>query len=117
MISKVSLLFLTLSILNSCGTLRIPDALICTTPGVLEAGANCTRAVTGVQTQLTFEELIDMLEPSEDRGPAVIIPLNDFVDIKTELEKACVYMICTKKQKQSKKKIIDNINKLINNSL
>lgn len=117
MISKVSLLFLTFSILNSCGSLNIHDTKVCTTAGVVEAGANCTYAVTGVQTQLNFAEFIDMLEPSETHGPAVVIPLKDFVDLKNELEQACVYLKCKKASDKSHKKklnnIIENINKFI----
>lgn len=117
MISKVSLLFLIFSTLPSCGTIKIHDTLVCTTAGVVDAGANCTRAVSGVQTELNFEEFIDMLEPNESHGPAVVIPLNDFVDLKSEIEQACVYLKCTKKQLKIKKKIVDNLNNLIDKSL
>lgn len=113
MTSKAILLFLTFSILSGCGNLKIHDSLICTTAGLVEAGANCTRAVSGIKTQISFDEFIEMLEPSESHGPAVIIPLDDFVEIKKIIEIACVYMKCSKKKQ---KKILNNIEGIINNA-
>lgn len=110
--NKASLLFLTFSILTSCGTIKIHDTKVCTVAGKLSAGANCTRAVSGQKAQITFEDLIDMLEPTEDHGPAVIIPMNDFVDLKTELESACVYLRCKKSDKKKLAKLIRNINEI-----
>lgn len=114
--NKASLLFLTFSILTSCGTIKIHDTKVCTVAGKLSAGANCTKAVSGAKTQITFEELIDMLEPGENRGPAVVIPMNDFVDLKTELESACIYLRCKKSDKKKLQKLIANLNELIGSS-
>ena len=111
-LSKLSLLFLTFNI-TSCGTVKIHDTKICTVAGAMSAGANCTRAVSGERTQLNFEELVDMLLPTEAHGPAVIIPLNDFVDLKNELEQACVYLKCKKRERKKLESTMSNINKLL----
>jgi len=112
MTSKLLWLFIIFSTV-SCGSLKVHDTEVCSVAGVLSAGVSCTRAVTGVKTEKTFEELIDMLEPNEERGGAVIIPLNDFVDLKTTLEQACVYVRCSKATKKKLNNVIKNINNLI----
>lgn len=112
MTSKLLWLFITFSTV-SCGSLKVHDTEVCNVAGVLSAGVSCTRAVSGVKTEKTFEELIDMLEPNEERGGAVVIPLNDFVDLKTTLEQACVYVRCKKSVKKKLNNVIQNLNNLI----
>lgn len=112
-IFKASWLFLTFSILTSCGSITIHDSLGCTVSGKVEAGANCTKTVSGAKTQINFYELIDMLEPNDDHGPAVIIPLNDFIEIKKEIESACVYLRCSKSVKKKLNNILKNVHDLI----
>lgn len=86
-----------LFIASSCGSLTLKDTKACTVSGVLSAGVNCVSAVSGTKTQLTFEELIDMLEPNSERAGAVIIPFNDYIEIKKSIETACTYVRCKKK--------------------
>lgn len=111
-LSTISLLGL-LFIISSCGSVTIHDSKVCTVSGRVIAGANCVSAVSGTKTQLDFDQLIDMLEPSEaeDRAGAVIIPFNDFIEIKKQTEQACVYLRCKKKSL----KIIKNVEKLYAN--
>lgn len=80
--------------------------------GIVSAGANCTRAVSGEKTQIAFDELLDMLEPNEERGPAAIIPLSDFVLLKETLEKACVELKCKKEEKKKLRALIQNLDEL-----
>ena len=56
MTSKLLWLFLIFSTV-SCGTIKVHDTEVCNVAGVLSAGVSCTRAVTGIQTEKTFEEL------------------------------------------------------------
>lgn len=112
MTSKLLWLFLIFSI-TSCGSLKVHDTEVCSVAGVLSAGVSCTRAVSGVQTEKTFEELIEMLEPTPERGGAVVIPLNDFVDLKSTLEQACVYVRCSKTTKKKLNNVIKNLNNLL----
>ncbi len=93
---------------SSCGTVTLKDTKACTVSGVLSAGVNCVNAVSGTKTQLTFEELVDMLEPTSERAGAVIIPFDDYIEIKKTIESACVYVRCKKKST----KIIKNIESL-----
>ena len=106
----ISLLSLCLTTF-SCGNITIHDTKICTVSGVLSAGTSCVNAVSGIKTNQTFEELIESLEPTQERAGAVIIPMNDFIDLKTSLEQACVYVRCSKKKLNM---IIKNIEGLIN---
>lgn len=96
-----------LFIASSC-TVAIKDTKACTVSGVLSAGVNCVNAVSGTKTQMTFEELVDMLEPTSERAGAVIIPFDDYIEIKKTIESACAYVRCKKKST----KIIKNIESL-----
>lgn len=77
---------------------------------MLSAGVNCVSAVSGTKTQMSFEELVEMLEPTSERAGAVIIPFDDYIEIKKTIESACVYVRCKKKSN----KIIKNIESLFN---
>lgn len=46
---------------------------------------------------MTFEELIDMLEPTSERAGAIIIPFDDYIEIKKTIEIACTLKKCKKK--------------------
>jgi hypothetical protein len=112
MINKLILLFLIFSI-TSCGSIQVHDTKVCNVAGVLSAGLSCTKAVSGEKTEMTFEELVDMLEPTSERAGAVIIPFDDFVDLKQELESACVYIRCKKSDKKKLNKLINNLNNFL----
>ena len=99
-----------LFIMSSCGSVTLTDYTGCTVSGRVIAGANCVMAVSGKRTELDFDGLIDMLEPSEAEGRAgaVIIPFDDFIEIKKNSEIACQYLRCKKKASQ----IIKNMESL-----
>lgn len=84
-------------LISSCKTIEIHDTKVCAVAGVLSAGVSCTKVISGVETEMTFEELVEMLEPTEERGGAVVIPLKDFIEMKGSLEEACVELKCKKK--------------------
>lgn len=77
----------------------------------MSAGADCVRIISGEKTQLTLDELLEMLEPTTERGGAIITPVDDFVSLKNSLEKACILLKdrCTK---EIKKKLDDADNNL-----
>jgi hypothetical protein len=98
---------LSLSI-SSCSNIPVKDATVCTVSGLLSAGANCVTTLSGQKTQLNFEDFIMMLEPTDKRAGAVVIPFDDFIEIKKTIEIACTIGKCKKKSN----KIIKNIEKV-----
>ena len=106
-------------VLQSCGSVKIKDTNHCAVAGIVAAGADCVTLISGVQSSLTFEQLIEMLEPSKEHGGAIITPLDDFVSIKEELETACVLLKsrCTKQIKKNLKLMNDNLNKIIGSQI
>jgi len=104
---KSLLILLSTILISSCGSINIHDTKACSVAGKVSAGANCVTALSGVKSQLSFDELIDLLESG-----AIIVPVNDFVNMKGDLEAACVRIKCNKKVK---KKINDAFNRIIKN--
>lgn len=103
---KNLLILLSTILISSCGSINIHDTKACSVAGMVSAGANCVTAITGVKSELSFDELIDLLE-----GGAIIVPVNDFVNMKGDLEAACVRTKCNKKVK---KKISDAFSEILN---
>lgn len=102
-------------VLQSCGSVKIKDTTHCAVAGIVAAGADCVTLISGTQTTLTFEQLIELLEPSSEHGGAIITPLDDFVSIKQELETACILLKnrCTKEMKKKIALVNNNLNKII----
>lgn len=80
--------FLSLLVLG-CACIQIQNKNFCSVAGTLSGGAFCVESLTGVQSDLTFEETVKFLEASDARGAAVFMSLDDFTKFKTELEQAC----------------------------
>lgn len=102
-------------LLQSCGSIEIKDTKHCAVAGVVSAGADCVTLVSGTTSSLTFDDLIDMLEPNEQRGGAIITPVDDFVELKKSLEKACVLLDnrCTKEIKKKIETANKNLKQII----
>lgn len=96
-----------------CGSISVHDTNACAVAGVLSAGADCITLLSGTKSSITFEELVEMLEPTSTRGGAIIVPLEDYVQLKTELEQACQYVRCNKATKKKLKTVLDNLNSLL----
>jgi hypothetical protein len=107
-------LWLISSALALSGCATIPNIKACTAAGVLSAGANCAETVTGVTSQMTEDEYFDFLEPQQERpdpsspghllparGGAICTSSEDFNRLKTEFEKACKKIKCTKEAAQA----------------
>jgi hypothetical protein len=90
--------------LSACvtGTVTVPNTRACTVAGVISAGAMCAETITGIQSDLSFDEFLDFLEPQEERpdpahpgqtlparGGAVCQSASDWGAQKTALEQAC----------------------------
>lgn len=103
------MLFIIL-ILQSCGSVKLHDTRACAIAGVVEAGADCVTSLSGKKYQLTFDELIDLLQPNEERGGAIIIPVEDFIELKNTIEIACKKLRC---KKETKEKYLKNIDYLL----
>jgi hypothetical protein len=106
-------------VLQACGSVKIKDTTHCAVAGVVDAGADCVTLISGQLTTLNFEELIDLLQPNDKRGGAIITPIDDFIEIKKELETACILLDnrCTKEIKKNLKLMNDNLNKIIGHQI
>lgn len=88
--------------LNCCGHVTVTNKEICSVAGRIQFGGICAETHTETTRDLTYIELMDMLEAQEDRpdpqdatrvlpahGAAIIMTTADFGSFKTELEVAC----------------------------
>jgi hypothetical protein len=66
------------------GCVSYPNFKSCAVAGALSAGSFCHENISGVQTDLPFEETLDLIE-----GHSIIIPLEEFEKIKTFMDQAC----------------------------
>lgn len=107
-------LFVSALALSSCMT--VPNTTTCTAAGTMSAGLICAETLTDKTRELTFEEMIDMLEPQDARecvpleglsvcasspdpasasvklparGGAIVQSAEDWNKNKTALEEAC----------------------------
>lgn len=81
-------LLLSLFLLTaSCVTL--PNNKLCSVSGVLADGAICATSISHETSELTLDEFILFLEPTEARGGAICQSAEDWGRLKTALEKAC----------------------------
>jgi hypothetical protein len=98
---KLLSVVLLVSVLSQ-GCVTIRDKITCSAAGKLLAGAICSHTLTSETFDLTFDELVDMLEAQPERpdpknsgvvlparGAAIIMSDEDFGEFKTELESAC----------------------------
>lgn len=93
----------------SCKQIQIKNTTACSVSGVIAAGADCIGTISGVQTQMNLDQLIEFLEPQEavkdskgnvirpERAGAIIQSAEDFNYTKTALESACIQLgnLCT----------------------
>lgn len=79
----------------SSGCVTIPNTRPCTVAGLLSAGAICAETLTGKTSEITFDEVIDMITPrpaSEGvpaRAGAILLTTDDYNRMKTALDQAC----------------------------
>lgn len=92
----------TLAVLASCACVSIPDVEGCTVAGSIEVGANCATSNSGKKRKINAAELVQMIEPVEDRDDpsshgktlkgragAVIISASEYKRMKDASETAC----------------------------
>ena len=84
----LDLLAITL-FLNGCGTVQIPNTEFCTVAGTISAGAICAETITHKTRDMTFDEFLEFIEPSQNRGGALCQSAEDSAKLKTALEQAC----------------------------
>lgn len=108
-------LCLLLLALTASGCVTVQQMPTCTVAGLLDAGAVCSRFIGTQTNDLTFKELVDMLNAQPERvcvpvpgfnicaedqsqgtpvtlpkrGAAIIIQASDFAEKKTEIETLC----------------------------
>ena len=86
---------------SSCATVQVPVIEACTVNGRITNGALCGNSADDVVREITFGELVKMLEPQPEwvdpvsgnkipeRGGAWITSNEDFTKVKTALDQAC----------------------------
>ena len=87
---------LILCALGSSSCITVPNVKTCAVAGVLLAGADCAWTNTRTTSELSFNELIEMLEPKlcefegcTERAGAIFMSSEHYKRQKTALEKAC----------------------------
>lgn len=107
--------------LSGCASIELPNVKVCTVAGDLSAGANCAYTLSDDTEEMTIEEYLDFLSPSDDppRAGALCQSAHDWTRIKTTLEQACVMLKkkCTKEMKAEVKEIIGRLDRLKHRSL
>ena len=76
-------------LISSCVT--IPNIRPCSVAGTMNAGASCAWTLSGEVERLNLDQLIDFIEPNEERekGGAIIISARHWEKLKTAIEQAC----------------------------
>jgi hypothetical protein len=90
---KTGLLGLS-ALIISCANVSVPNIEVCTVAGNIQLGSVCANTLSDETRDLSFEETIEFLEPSEIRGGALFLSASDFNKLKTALEQACVKNKC-----------------------
>lgn len=119
----MSRLFLSLSLLltASC-SVKIKDVKACATAGVFSAGADCVTSISGLRSELSFDEWLEFLEPQPEkklpdgtvvpeRGSAICVSSDDWTALKTAIMKLCekVGSWCTKEAKEEIQRAEENV--------
>jgi len=107
-LKTLSLLSLSLTV-SSCVTL--PNTKACSVAGTLLGGAICAETLTGVKSEMTFDEYMEFLEPQEaptPRAGAICQSAEDWGKQKTALEQACRELgsNCKKETRQALEKLL-----------
>lgn len=85
------LLLISLGLVNSCG-LKLVNTRVCTVAGDLRTGANCAWTLSDATVEMTEEEFLAFISPSQERPGAVCQSMSDYNKNKTALEQACTLL-------------------------
>lgn len=112
--------------LISCTSVVVPNTKMCVVAGVMIGGAQCAYSDPEDNRieNLSFEELVQLLEgtPASETAPAIeaalIIPAEDFKNLKTAMEQACQKLkaACSKETRQKLEQVsakIDDLQKRV----
>lgn len=77
-----------LLLLAGCTGVQLPDVKVCYTP-LLAAGGDCMYTLSGGFEEMTAEQFVEYLEPTEKRGPALCLSTEDYARLKTAIEQLC----------------------------
>jgi hypothetical protein len=83
------LIFVSLLLIISSSCVTIPNTKSCTVAGIMSAGADCVESVTGKESEMSMNQFLDFLEPTEKRAGAICESASDWTKKKTALEQAC----------------------------
>lgn len=85
------------------GCVSVPATKVCTVAGQLRAGMVCADTHSGATYDMSFDETLTFLEPTDTRGGALCQSADDWNKLKTALEKACRELgpRCTYEMKQA----------------
>lgn len=82
---------MSLVLVSSCGSIKIENAEVCSVKSFLQDGMFCAETLTQNKRELTFDEMVEFLEPNQDtmKGAALCMSLFQWNQMKTSLEQAC----------------------------
>lgn len=123
-------LFWYLALLSGCAGVTTPNTRECTVAGIVQAGMDCAMTNTGEISEMTFEEMVEWLEPQPERvdpvtgktlparAGAVCRSDDDFTRQKIALEQACELLKsrCTPELKAAIARNAGNVENLLRNS-
>lgn len=97
----LAILSIAALLLSGCKSIPIKNKSYCAVAGVMQAGMNCAESLSTEKYELTFEEMIDFLEPQSERkdpktgktlparAGAICQSAEDATQSFTELDQAC----------------------------
>lgn len=96
---------------SSCASITLPDVRVCAVAGKLTHGMDCAYTISNKTESLTFEQSVELLEPSDLHGGALVMSPGDWNRLKTEIDKACKIMgdRCQKEKVPDALKKIDSV--------
>lgn len=83
------LFWLSLLPIIASACVSVPNTKACSVAGKLAAGMICAETISGKTSEMTLDETIVFLEPTDKRAGAICKSADDSNKEKTALEKAC----------------------------
>jgi hypothetical protein len=75
--------------LSGCVSIKVPNTEVCTVAGILSEGAICAETQTHKTRDMTLDQFLDFLLPTDAHGGAICQSADDWNKMKTALEQAC----------------------------
>lgn len=107
-------LLATTFVVLGCTSIQLPNVQVCAVSGVLSAGMDCAKTLSDETAQMTLDETIQFLEPTDTRGAAICQSAEDWNKLKTALEVACEKLgrACTREAKEQISQVSSRVSRL-----